>query len=72
MAHWIQYRNSDSTIEIFDIERAYRYRHVDDHNESFIEVHADGNTHTITKLTDPEAYQTVLKYIAETTGFALY
>ncbi len=72
MSHWIQYRTSDTTIELFDITRAFRFRHVDDHNESFVEVHADGVTHSITKLTDPEAYQAVLKYIADTTGVALY
>ncbi|MBK8032723.1 MAG: hypothetical protein J0M07_05925 [Anaerolineae bacterium] len=66
---WIKYTPSDSTVEIFNIDNATRFRHVDTPHEAFVEVHADDAVHTITRMVDPEAYQIVLRYIQQTTGF---
>jgi hypothetical protein len=68
---WIKYTPSDNTTEIFNLAASTRFRHVLNSNEAFVEVHADGAVHMITRITDPEAYQIVLRYIQQTTGFEL-
>ncbi len=66
---WIKYTPNDSTIEIFNIEHATRFRHVDTPHEAFVEIHADGAVHMITRMVDPEAYQIVLRHLQQITGF---
>lgn len=68
---WIKYTPSDNTTEIFNLDNATRFRHVESPNEAFIEVHANGAVHMITRINDPEAYQIVLRYIEQKTGFVL-
>lgn len=71
MATWIKYKNSDNATVIFDINRAASFRHVASGSESFFEVQAEGLTHTVMRLTDPEAYRAIANYIAMTTGYTL-
>jgi hypothetical protein len=69
--HWISYKNSENVTIIFNLERAARFRHYDSGNESYVEVLAEGEAHSILLSTDPGAYQDVLDYIKRTTGYEL-
>lgn len=71
MATWIKFRNNDNATEIIDLDRATHFRHVSANDESFIEVHVGSTIHSIMKLTDPDAYQAISSYIAQTTGYTL-
>ncbi len=71
MATWIKFQNNENATEIFDIDRATHFRHVAANDESFIEVHADGAIHSIMHLTDPQAYEAVMNFVAATTGYSL-
>ncbi len=71
MAAWIKYKNADNISEIFDLEHATRFRHVEEGDSTFIEIHADGAVHTIMWMTDKEAFHKVLEFIKKTTGFTL-
>jgi hypothetical protein len=70
-ATWLKYKNSDNATIIFNLDRATSYRHISDHDASFLEVFADGTMHSILRLTDPEAYQIAMNYMAMTTGYKL-
>ena len=56
---------------IFNLDLATHFRHISAGDESFIEVFAEGAMHSIMRLTDPDAYQVVMNYVAETTGYKL-
>jgi len=70
-ATWLKYQNSENATVIFNLDRATSFRHVAAGNESFVEVYADGTTHSILRLTDPLAYQAAMNYIAMTTTYKL-
>ncbi|MDX2161261.1 MAG: hypothetical protein SF162_08060 [bacterium] len=71
MAKWMKYKNADNITEIFDIDQATRFRHVEEGDSTFIEIHAAGAVHTIMWLTDKEAFHKILEHIRTATGFAL-
>jgi hypothetical protein len=68
---WLRYKNSENVTIIFNLDTATRFRHFDDGSESYVEVLAAGEIHSILLSTDPGAYQDVLDYIKRTTGFEL-
>ncbi len=70
-ATWIKYKSSDSATVIFNLDRATHFRHIAGGTDSFLEVYAEGTMHSIMQVTDPEAYRTVMSYIAMTTGYKL-
>jgi len=69
--NWVKYNNSDNATELFNLERATRFRHIDPGSEPYVEVYADGDVHTIMSTTDPEAYRKVMDYIAQISGYQL-
>lgn len=71
MATWIKYKNAENITEIFNIDLASRFRHVEEGDSTFIEVHADGTVHTVMWMTDKEAFHAILDYIRTATGIAL-
>jgi hypothetical protein len=68
---WIKYRNSENVTIIFNLQGATRFRHYDSGSESYIEVMANGEVHSVLLSTDPRAYQDVLDYIKRTTSYDL-
>ncbi len=70
-ATWIKYKNNENATMIFMLDHATHFRHVAAGDESFIEVYAEGAMHSILQLTDPQAYQAVISFIAMTTGYTL-
>jgi hypothetical protein len=70
-ATWLKYKNSENATVIFNLDRASHFRHIADGDSSFLEVFADGTVHNILRLTDPEAYQVAMNYMAMTTGYKL-
>ncbi len=70
-ATWLKFKNNDNATVIFNLDHATHFRHIADGGESFVEVYADGAMHSIMRLTDPEAYQVVMNYIAMTTSYKL-
>jgi hypothetical protein len=71
MASWVKYKNADNITEIFDLDHATRFRHVEEGNSTFIEIHAAGAVHTVLWMTDKDAYHNILAYIKKATGFTL-
>lgn len=71
MATWVKYKNADNITEIFNIDLATRFRHVEEGDSTFIEIHAGGTVHTIMWMTDKEAFHKVLDHIKQTTGYTL-
>ncbi len=71
MAAWIQYKNADNITEIFNLDQATRFRHVEEGDSSYIEVHTVNAVHTIMWMTDKEAFHKVIEYIKNATGIAL-
>ena len=71
MASWIKYKNAENITEIFDLDQATRFRHVEEGDSTFIEIHAAGTVHTILWMTDKEAFHNALEYVKKTTGFTL-
>lgn len=71
VSHWVKYNNGDNITVIFNLERAARFRHYDSGSESYVEVLADGEVHSILLSTAPGAYQDVLDYLKKTTGYEL-
>ena len=70
-ATWLKYQNNENATAIFNLDHATHFRHVAAGDESFVEVYADGTMHSIMKLTDAEAYQVAMNYIALTTSYKL-
>ena len=71
MATWLKYKNNDNATMIFNLDHTTHFRHVAAGDESFIEVYADDTMHSVMLLTDPEAYRTVMSFLAMTTGYTL-
>lgn len=71
MATWIKYKNADNITEIFNIDQATRFRHVEEGDSTFIEVHANGAVHTVMWMTDKEAFHNILEHIKQATGYTL-
>jgi hypothetical protein len=69
--NWIRYSNGDNVTVILNLDRSGRFRHCESGHESYVEVLADGEIHSILLSTDPGAYQDVLDYIKRTTGIEL-
>jgi hypothetical protein len=70
-ATWLKYKNNDNATIIFNLDHATHFRHIAEHEMSFLEVFADGTMHNILRLTDPEAYRTAMEYMAITTGYKI-
>ena len=69
--NWIRYSNSENMTVIFNLDVATSFRHYDSGSESYIEVLAAGEVHSILLSTDPGAYQDVVDYIKRSTGYEL-
>lgn len=69
--NWIRYSNSENMTVIFNLDAATRFRHYESGSESYIEVLAAGETHSILLSTDPGAYQDAIDYIKRSTGYEL-
>ncbi len=70
-ATWLKYQNNENASVIFNLDHATHFRHVTAGDESFVEVYANGTMHSILRLTDPNAYETAINYIAITTSYKL-
>jgi hypothetical protein len=68
---WLKYKNSDNVTVIVNLEHAIRFRHFESGNESYVEVLAGNETHSILLSLDPGAYQDVIDYITRRTGYEL-
>jgi hypothetical protein len=71
MGNWIKYKNAENITEIFDLDHSTRFRHVEEGDSSFIEVHTANAVHTIMWITDKDAYHKVIEHIKKTTGYTL-
>ncbi|MDX2141466.1 MAG: hypothetical protein SF123_25495 [Chloroflexota bacterium] len=69
--NWLKYKNSDNVTVIVNLEQAIRFRHFESGNESYVEVLAGEEAHSILLSLDPGAYQDVIDYIKRTTGYEL-
>jgi hypothetical protein len=70
-ATWIKYKSSDNATVIFNLDQATHFRHLANGEESFVEVYVNQTLHSVLRLTDKEAYTTILNYLAMTTGYTL-
>ncbi len=71
MASWVQYKNAENITEIFNLDNATRFRHVEEGDSTFIEIHAAGSVHTVMWITDKDAFHKVLEFVKQSTGFTL-
>lgn len=70
-ATWIKYKNNDNATVVFNLDQATHFRHVSAGEESFVEVYVNQIMHSVLRLTDKEAYNAVVGYVAMTTGHQL-
>lgn len=69
MAVWVTYKPSENTTEIYNLERAARFRHVEKGDESQIEFWIDNSQQTVMYSIDQDAYRNIMAYIRENTGY---
>lgn len=71
MASWMSYKNAANITDIFDLDTATRFRHVEEGDSSFIEIHTPSAVHTVMWITDRDAFHRVIDYVKKTTGISL-
>jgi hypothetical protein len=69
--NWIRYHTGDYTTDVYNLDAASYFRHVEKGHESAFEFEIQGEKFRIMQSMHPEAYQAVLNYINAISGHDL-